>query len=183
MKINRNFNNRTLKDTATGSRKFLACVILKRILKILYNKILFIIVILCIIVFPPIVKYILSFSENQKISITIKKYKLIVEIADTKLTRTTGLMFRKELEWDNGMLFVFEAEKKVSFWMKNTSIPLSIAFIDRNGIITEILDLKPNNLTSKKSKKKVKYALEVNRDYFRKNDIKAGDKIEGLNYK
>lgn len=156
---------------------------LKHILKILYNKIIFIIVILCIIVFPPIVKYILSFSENQKITITIKKYKLIVEIADSKLTRTAGLMFRKELGLNEGMLFVFETEKKVSFWMKNTSIPLSIAFIDRNGVITEILDLKPNDLTSKKSKKKVKYALEVNQDYFRKNDVKAGDKIEGLYYK
>lgn len=156
---------------------------MKRTLKALYNKILFIVIIPCIIVFPPIVKYILSFSENQKISITIKRYKLTVEIADSELTRTAGLMFRKELGWNEGMLFVFENEKKVSFWMKNTLIPLSIAFIDRNCVIIEILDLKPNDLTSKKSKKKVKYALEVNQDYFRKNDIKTGDKIEGLNYK
>lgn len=154
---------------------------LKHILKTLYKKIIFVAVVLCIVVFPPVVKYILSFSENQKITIKIKECKLIVEVADTDLTRSTGLMFRKELGKDKGMLFVFGTERNVSFWMKNTSIPLSIAFIDKNGIITEILDLKPNDLTSKKSKKKVKYALEVNQGYFKKNNIKAGDKINGLN--
>lgn len=157
--------------------------ILKHILKTLYSKTIFIIVVLCVIVFPPAVRYILASSENQKITITIKKNKLIVEIADTELKRAAGLMFREKLGDNEGMLFVFDNEQKVSFWMKNTAIPLSIAFIDKNFAITEILDLKPNDLKSKKSKKKVKYALEVNKNYFIKNDIKAGDVIKGLNYK
>lgn len=124
---------------------------------------------------------IFSQQEKQKKSISIiTEHKLTVEIADTEEKRVTGLMNRKELSWNEGMLFIFDKPDNVDFWMKDTIIPLSIAFIDENGIVTEILDLKPKDLTLRTSKKKVLYAIEVNQGWFQKNCIEVGDVVKGL---
>ena len=104
--------------------------------------------------------------------------KLSVEIADTVETRRTGLMNRQTLASDAGMLFVFEKEQKLSFWMKNTSIPLSIAYISKSGIIREIHDMEPFSQTSISSAHSVLYALEVNRGWFEENGIGTGDEIQ-----
>ncbi len=104
--------------------------------------------------------------------------KLKVETAETDMERQIGLMYRKKLPPDQGMLFIFQKEEKLSFWMKNTCIPLSIAYISENGIINEIYDMKPLDISIVyPSKKKAKFALEVNRGWFKKNEIKAGSKI------
>ena len=103
---------------------------------------------------------------------------LNVEIASKDEERQKGLMYRKELGENEGMLFVFEKDKILSFWMKNTSIPLSIAFLDKNGRVIDIYDMKPFSLEPVVSTLKCRYALEVNRGFFNKCGLKVGDKID-----
>ena len=102
---------------------------------------------------------------------------LSVEIASTPEERARGLMYRDSLGSEEGMLFVFPSEEKAAFWMKNTPLPLSIAFIDRDGIITEIQDMGPFDTTMHISKKRVKYALEVKQGWFRERGIEPGQKV------
>ncbi len=109
--------------------------------------------------------------------IEINGVVLNVEIAETEKERATGLMNRKSLDSDSGMLFVFEGDGKLSFWMKNTYIPLSIAFINSDGIIREIRDMTPESLDPVISKNNVRFALEVNRGYFGEKGISAGDAV------
>jgi uncharacterized membrane protein (UPF0127 family) len=101
-----------------------------------------------------------------------------VEVARTKKQRTTGLMNRDELGRNEGMLFIFETEKYLSFWMKDTSIPLSIAFLDKNGVVTDIYDMEPYSLTTVRSSEKCSYAIEVNRGFFYESGLEVGDTID-----
>ena len=104
--------------------------------------------------------------------------KLLVEIADTPEKRREGLMFRQELEENAGMLFVFDREDTHSFWMKNTYLPLSIAFIDEGGRILQIKKMKPlDEKIHYISKAPIRYALEVNQGWFEKYQINIGDTI------
>ena len=104
-----------------------------------------------------------------------------VEIVDKFEEQVKGLMFRENLDWNNGMLFVYENEKKRSFWMKNTLIPLDMLFINKDF---RIIDIKENvqpckieSCTSYPSKFPAKYVLEVNAGFTMMNDIKIGDSI------
>lgn len=107
-----------------------------------------------------------------------KSISLHVEIADNNTSRQTGLMFRKSLAEDSGMLFVFENEQRLNFWMKNTYIPLSIAYIDKYGFIKDILSMKPLDISrTYPSSVPAMYALEVNEGWFKKNNITAGCRI------
>ncbi len=120
-------------------------------------------------------------AENrikERAILNINGRPLYVEIASTPEQRQKGLMFRKHLGENEGMLFVFEKEKILSFWMKDTYIPLSIAFIDKNGVIVNIFDMKPFSLKPVVSTLKCKYALEVNRGFFRRCGVEVGDKID-----
>lgn len=100
------------------------------------------------------------------------------EMADTENLRLTGLMHRSALGANEGMLFVFEKEQMLHFWMKNTSIPLSIAYIDKNGRIIDILDMKPFDISiTYPSSRKALYALEMNRGWFGNNNIMTGCKL------
>lgn len=103
-----------------------------------------------------------------------------VEVANKISTRETGLMFRKEMGLDTGMLFVFPDSAPRAFWMKNTVIPLSIAFMDEKGVILNILEMPPETEQSFFSSGKAKYALEMNSGWFRKNGLKAGEAVEGI---
>jgi uncharacterized membrane protein (UPF0127 family) len=104
---------------------------------------------------------------------------LRVEIADTEKKRIKGLMNRKKLEENEGMLFIFEKPAILNFWMKDTSIPLSIAFINENLEIIQIEDMLPYDVINiHTSISPAKYALEVNKGWFEKNNIKIGDKIK-----
>ena len=109
-----------------------------------------------------------------------KQVEVRVEIADNPFERARGLMYRKALGKNRGMLFVFSKEQPLSFWMKNTYIPLSVAYIDSKGRITDILDMKP--LDDKPphyvSSEPVQYALEVNQGFFEKHGVKVGDKAK-----
>ncbi len=103
---------------------------------------------------------------------------LHVEIADTEPLRMKGLMDRKEMGENRGMLFVFDREQILNFWMKNTHIPLSIAYISRIGMINEIRDMKPLDISvTYPSAMPALYALEVNRGWFARNNITKGCRI------
>ena len=102
------------------------------------------------------------------------------EIAENQEDRTTGLMYRKKLPDGKGMLFVFENDQILSFWMKNTYIPLSIAYIAWDGRITDIKDMYPHNENSVSSSRFVRYALEVPQGWFSRNGIQVGDIVGNL---
>jgi uncharacterized membrane protein (UPF0127 family) len=90
-------------------------------------------------------------------------------------------MLPTKLGENEGMLFLYLREEILSFWMKNTTLKLSIAFINKRGEITEIRDMEPLGMDSVRSAKKAQYALEVNQGWFEKNNIKVGDKVK-LNF-
>ena len=108
------------------------------------------------------------------------KHLIRAEVASTEAQREQGLMFRRELPKNNGMLFVFDRPARSCMWMKNTALPLSVAFIDANGTILNIENMEPFTLDSHCSKGWIRYALEMNKNWFAKNGIKAGSKISGL---
>ncbi|MCH9639654.1 MAG: DUF192 domain-containing protein [Betaproteobacteria bacterium] len=118
-----------------------------------------------------------SFSE---VTLEISGYSLTAEVADTRTLRAQGLMYRETLGKDKGMLFVFPRSDYYSMWMKNTYIPLSVAFIDKNGIILNIADMHPETLTPHESVGLAKYALEMNVGWFSEKKIVEGFKVLGL---
>ena len=103
--------------------------------------------------------------------------KLRLEIPSTPEAFSAGLMFRESLDKNSGMLFVFEKAGDKSFHMTNTTIPLDIAFINEDGIIESIKELKPLDETHVFSDAKVLYAIEVNRGWFTENNVQVGDKV------
>ena len=112
-----------------------------------------------------------------KVPIYIKDKEIRVEVTKTEEERAKGLMERTSLGKEEGMLFIFEAEGIHGFWMKNTLLPLSIAFIDKEGKIVWITDMKPLTLSVHNPPKPILYALEMNKGWFAANGIKTGDVI------
>ena len=101
--------------------------------------------------------------------------ELTVEIADENHERQAGMMHRTTMQENEGMLFVFPYPHQSGFWMKNTIVPLSIAYIDRASRVVEIYDLQPSNTKPVESRSdRIQYALEVNQGWFAKNGIKPG---------
>jgi len=119
-----------------------------------------------------------SISNKNIYEIKIDDKISHAEVAFTQKDRTIGLMFRDKLGNGHGMLFIYPQEQNLSFWMKNTKIPLSISFINSKGIITQIDSMTPYSLVSHSSKEKVKYALEMEQGWFRKNGIRVGSKVD-----
>ncbi len=116
-------------------------------------------------------------ANNKIHEIKINGKSIHAEVVSTQRERMLGLMFREKLDKDHGMLFIYPQEQYLSFWMKNTKIPLSIAFINSNGKITQIEAMSPYSLIDHVSKEKGKYALEMEEGWFRKNGIKVGSKV------
>lgn len=102
------------------------------------------------------------------------------EVAATDAERERGLMYRKSLPENSGMLFVFDRPARSCMWMKNTAIPLSVAFIDYDGNIVNIEEMKPFTTESHCSAGWIRYALEMNAGWFGKNGLKPGSQIGGL---
>ncbi|MDR2477997.1 MAG: DUF192 domain-containing protein [Treponema sp.] len=102
---------------------------------------------------------------------------LKVELARTPQERSQGLMRRGSLADGEGMLFIFERDEALSFWMKDTLIPLSIAFIASDGRITEIRDMRPRDLSAVRSSRSVRYALEVPQGWFTRAGVQTGDTV------
>jgi uncharacterized membrane protein (UPF0127 family) len=119
-------------------------------------------------------------TELPSIPLTIGKHKLVAEVAATPDERSTGLMHRFSLKPDHGMIFVFEHAEPQGFWMKNTFIPLSIAFIGSDGRIVNIDDMAPQDERTHWSSGPAQYALEMRKGWFAERGIVPGDRVEGL---
>ncbi len=113
----------------------------------------------------------------ETVTVTIGGQVLELEVAGTQEEQATGLMFRKSLPDDHGMLFPYESDRRLSFWMKDTSIALSIAFVAADGTIKEIYDMKPLSLRQVVSRQSVRYALEVNQGVFERLGVGVGDRV------
>ncbi len=102
------------------------------------------------------------------------------EVAATDAERQQGLMFREKMANNDGMLFIFPRPNGVCMWMKNTLLPLSVAFIDDSGTIVNIEDMKPQTTESHCAVKDVRFALEMNLGWFKQKGFKAGSHIDGI---
>jgi uncharacterized membrane protein (UPF0127 family) len=101
------------------------------------------------------------------------------QVADSPQERAVGLMFRKEMPANEGMLFVFEQPSGQCFWMKNTLLPLTAAFLADDGTIVNLVDMQPHSQDSHCSAKPVRYVLEMHKGWFDKRGIKAGSRLSG----
>ena len=110
----------------------------------------------------------------------IKQHEVRAEVADTEQTRLRGLMFRDRLAENSGMIFLYPRAEASAMWMKNTRIALSVAFIDASGRILNIAEMEPFSEEAHASSGAAAYALEMNRGWFKKHGIRAGDRVEGL---
>lgn len=110
----------------------------------------------------------------------IRNHEIRAELANTEESRRLGLMFRDRLGDNSGMVFTYPDGGVNAMWMKNTRIPLSVAFISRNGRILNIEEMEPFSEQAHASAGEAAYALEMNRGWFSKRAIKAGDRVEGL---
>ena len=111
--------------------------------------------------------------------LTAGMHLIRAEIADEESERQIGLMHRPSMPANDGMLFVFERPEVQCFWMRNTLLPLSIAFLDDEGRIVNIEDMKPQTDDSHCSKKPVRFVLEMNKGWFDRRGLKAGSVIKG----
>ena len=114
----------------------------------------------------------------ELIPIRVGGIEIRVELADEPAERQTGLMFRESLAENQGMLFAYPEERTLGFWMKNTLIPLDIAYIDREGRIVDIKQMEPQSSETHNSAAPAMYALEMNQGWFEANGIRVGDVIE-----
>lgn len=117
--------------------------------------------------------------DLPRTKITAGMYLIDTQVAATPEQRATGLMFRQQLPQGEGMLFIFEQASEQCFWMKNTLLPLTAAFVADDGTIVNLVDMKPQTTESHCSEKPVRYVLEMNQGWFTKKGIKAGGKLNG----
>jgi uncharacterized protein len=114
-----------------------------------------------------------------RVKLAAGMHQIDAQVARTPDQRTVGLMFRREMPQHEGMLFVFEQPSVQCFWMRNTLLPLSAAFIEDNGTVVNVEDMKPQSLESHCSLKPVRYVLEMNQGWFARKGIKPGSKLDG----
>ena len=119
-------------------------------------------------------------AQFPSTQLTAGMHVIKAEVAANDPQRQQGLMFREKMAHNAGMVFVFDQPNTQCMWMKNTLLPLSVAFIDAQGAIVNIEDMQPQTLDSHCSKRPVKYALEMNLGWFKAKNIKPGMTIEGL---
>jgi len=117
--------------------------------------------------------------DLPRIQITAGMYLIDTQVASTAEQRSTGLMYRRQMPTGEGMLFVFNQPSEQCFWMKNTLIALTAAFVADDGTIVNLADMKPLTIDSHCSAKPVRYVLEMNLGWFDKKGIKAGFKLSG----
>jgi uncharacterized membrane protein (UPF0127 family) len=117
--------------------------------------------------------------DLPRVKISSGIHLIDTQVAATPRQREIGLMFRKNMPSNEGMLFVFEQPTVQCFWMRNTVLPLSAAFVADDGTIINVEDMKPQTTDSHCSKKPVRYVLEMNQGWFGKKGIKDGSKLGG----
>lgn len=118
-------------------------------------------------------------SRLPTIQLTAGMYVIQAEVAKTPDEQTIGLMYRQTMGINEGMLFIYDNPKVHCFWMRNTLLPLTIAFIADDGSIVNLKDMQPRTETSHCSAKSVRYALEMNQGWFDKRGLKPGFKLRG----
>ena len=117
--------------------------------------------------------------DLPRVALTTGIHRIDTQVAQTPEQRAIGLMFRKEMPQHEGMLFVFEQATVQCFWMKNTILPLTAAFIADDGIIVNLADMKPQTTDSHCSAKPVRFVLEMNQGWFAKKGLKPGQRVQG----
>ncbi|MGE0098984.1 MAG: DUF192 domain-containing protein [Hydrogenophaga sp.] len=117
--------------------------------------------------------------QLPKVSLTAGMFVIHAQVVATPEQRAIGLMFRKEMPANEGMLFVFEQPAGQCFWMKNTFLPLTAAFVADDGTIVNLADMQPQSLDSHCSIRPVRYVLEMHQGWFAKRGLKAGSKLAG----
>ena len=119
-------------------------------------------------------------QEMPVVQLNAGMHLIRAELAADFGTRMRGLMYRASMPQNAGMLFVFDEDTRHCMWMKNTLIPLSVAFIDEAGRITNIADMEPQTENSHCASRAARYALEMNRGWFAARGIKPGSRIGGI---
>lgn len=114
-----------------------------------------------------------------RVALTAGIHRIDAQVAQTPEQRSIGLMFRREMPQHEGMLFVFEQAGMQCFWMKNTLLPLTAAFVADDGRIVNLADMKPQTTDSHCSKEPVRFVLEMNQGWFAAKGLKAGGKLAG----
>lgn len=117
-------------------------------------------------------------ETTQTGAFVLGKKQVTLEIADTVSLRAQGLMYRTELCQSCGMIFVYDKPRNLKFWMKNTYIPLDLAFVDQNGIISQISSLEPHDLEGVRSDESAQYVIEMNKGWFSQNNVYVGEKVD-----
>ena len=118
-------------------------------------------------------------TQLQRTTLNAGMHLIQVQLAQDFEQRQIGLMWRKEMPQNEGMLFVFDQSAVQCFWMRNTLLPLTAAFVSDDGSIVNLADMKPMNDDSHCSKKPVRFVLEMNQGWFAKRNIQAGFKLSG----
>jgi len=118
-------------------------------------------------------------TDLPRVRLGAGMYQIDAQVAQSPDQRETGLMYRKQMPQQEGMLFVFEQPGVQCFWMKNTLLPLTAAFVGDDGEIVNLADMKPQTTDSHCSARPVRYVLEMNQGWFAKKGIKAGSKLAG----
>lgn len=117
--------------------------------------------------------------DLPRVTLKAGMHLIQAQVASTPEQRAIGLMFRSDMPANEGMLFVFEEPAGQCFWMKNTLLPLTAAFVADDGTIVNLADMKPQTLDSHCSEKPVRYVLEMNQGWFAKRGLKAGSRLAG----
>jgi uncharacterized protein len=118
--------------------------------------------------------------DLQRIKLGAGMHRIDTQVAQSPEQRQVGLMWRKSMPTNEGMLFIFEQPSQQCFWMKNTLLPLTAAFVADDGTIVNLADMKPQTTEPHCSKQPVRYVLEMNKGWFAKKGIQAGAKLTGL---
>ena len=122
-------------------------------------------------------------TNLPRIKLQAGMHQIDTQVAQTEAQRQTGLMFRKETPQHEGMLFVFDQPATQCFWMKNTLLPLTAAFVADDGTIVNLVDMKPQTTDSHCSEKPVRFVLEMNQGWFAKKGLKAGSRLSGVAFR
>lgn len=118
-------------------------------------------------------------TDLPRTQLSVGLYKIDAQVAQTPRQREIGLMFRKEMPQSEGMIFVFEQPATQCFWMRNTLLPLTAAFVADDGRIVNLVDMQPMTENSHCSEEPVRYVLEMNQGWFAKKNIRKGAKLGG----
>ena len=122
-------------------------------------------------------------TDLPRVHLSAGMHQIDAQVAQSFDQRMVGLMFRKEMPQHEGMLFVFDEPSVQCFWMKNTLLPLTAAFVADDGTIVNLADMKPQTTDSHCSAKPVRFVLEMNQGWFAKKGIKPGMKLSGPPFK